>query len=112
MQAYGTDYRRAEDVDYWIKAFDSYVAQDLRMGNHLIVHDVRFPNEAAWVLDRGGIMLRLDPFDGWQPGEFAGHASETSLDEYPFFSQRFRPGYGRLHATARMVFRLYQGLPG
>lgn len=112
MQAYGTDYRRAEDKDYWIKAFDSYVAQDLRMGNHLIVHDVRFENEAEWVLRKGGIMLRLEPYDGWKPGDFAGHASETALDEWPRFTQRFRPGHGRLHATARTVFRFLQGLPG
>lgn len=111
MQWYGTDYRRAEDKDYWTKAFDSYVAQDLRMGNHLIVHDVRFENEAEWVLRKGGIMLRLEPYDGWQPGDFAGHASETALDEWPRFTQRFRPGHGRLHATARIVFRLFQGLP-
>jgi len=110
MQWYGTDYRRAEDRDYWIKAFDRYVAQDLRMGNNIIVHDCRFENEAGWVLDRHGIMLRLEPFEGWKPGPFADHASETSLDEYPHFTQRHRPGYGRLHATARMVFRLLQGL--
>ena len=111
MQWYGTDYRRAEDKDYWIKAFDSYVAQDLRMGNHLIVHDVRFSNEATWVLDRGGVLLRMAPYPGWKPGPHADHESETALDDFPHFTQVLTPGLGQLHRTARMVFRLYQGLP-
>lgn len=110
LQYWGTDVRRAQNHDYWVEAFDSYVSQDLRMGNNLIISDARFENEAAWVLDHGGIMLRLDPFEGWQPGPFAGHASETSLDEYPFFTERYRPGHGRLHVTARAVFRRLQEL--
>jgi len=111
MQWWGTDVRRAQDVDYWIKAFDSYVAQDLRMDNTILVPDVRFPNEVGWVLGQGGpvMMVRMEPYEGWQPGEFAGHASETSLDEYPFM-ERFRPGFGRLHVMARSIFTRLQEL--
>ena len=110
LQFHGTDYRRAQNANYWTKAFDNYVAQDLRMGNHLIVHDVRFENEASWVLDRGGVLLRMAPYKGWKPGEFADHKSETALDDYPFFTQIVAPGFGQIASTAKRVFRFLQGL--
>lgn len=46
-----------------------------------IITDVRFPNEAKAIKDRGGIMIRVD-----RPGvkPINNHPSETALDDYDF----------------------------
>ena len=49
-----------------------------------IITDVRFLNEAKAVLDRGGILLRVNRPGNMNPaGE---HPSETSLDDYKLFN--------------------------
>jgi uncharacterized protein YegP (UPF0339 family) len=45
-----------------------------------IITDVRFPNEAEAITEKNGVLIRIE-----RPGTPTGeHASETSLDEYPF----------------------------
>lgn len=46
-----------------------------------VITDVRFPNEAKAIKDRGGIMIRVD-----RPGvsPINNHPSETSLDQWKF----------------------------
>lgn len=46
-----------------------------------IITDVRFPNEAKAIKDRGGLMIRVD-----RPGvkPINNHPSETALDDYQF----------------------------
>ena len=48
-----------------------------------VVTDVRFPNEAIAIKDRGGILIRVNRFNSNQQ-LFDQHPSETSLDDYPF----------------------------
>ena len=46
-----------------------------------IITDVRFPNEAKAIKDRGGLMIRIDkPF----VKPVNGHSSETALDNWDF----------------------------
>lgn len=104
LQVWGTEVRRAQDKDYWIKAFDRYVERDILAGDHIIVHDVRFPNEAAWVKEKGGLLVRLDPFPGWRPGPHAQHASETALDQGCAFDMSYTPGYGELRRVALDIY--------
>ncbi|MEU0674503.1 hypothetical protein ABZ330_16720 [Streptomyces sp. NPDC006172] len=52
----------------------------------LVVSDVRFPNEAQAVSDRGGILIRVDR-PGVGPKRSANgqvHESEVALDDWPF----------------------------
>ena len=52
----------------------------------------------------GGIMVRLEPYAGWEPGPGADHASETALDgRGHMFDVTLRPGYGELGTAARQV---------
>lgn len=84
LQKYGTDFRRAQDPDYWVKkAFEIYEKNNMS----LVFQDVRFPNEAQAIRDRGGLVVRvLAPIElrekrlGTLPPD---HASETSLDDWP-----------------------------
>ena len=105
LQYWGTDVRRAQDPIYWLKAMDKYVGQDLDAGAHVVVDDVRFENEADWVLARGGVLVRVDTYDGWVPGPFSEHVSETDLDDYELFTKRIRPPLGGLSSAAVQLVR-------
>lgn len=73
LQKLGTAVRKEIDPDFWVKAlFNTY-----HDGN-IIIADVRFPNEAEAIKERGGILIRIE-----RPGAGAGnHISETALDNY------------------------------
>lgn len=70
MQNYGTDVRRKEDPDYWVKQW----AKNSYGHDKIVCDDVRFINEAAKVKERGGIIIRLTRPDITSGGE---HSSET-----------------------------------
>jgi hypothetical protein len=74
LQEWGTELRRADDPDYWVKAW----ARDLPP--KVVVPDTRFQNEADTVQRLGGRLWRVV-----RPGyEATGdHASETTLDGFP-----------------------------
>lgn len=76
LQKLGTAVRKEIDPDFWVKAlFNTY-----HNGN-VIIADVRFPNEAEAIKERGGILIRIE-----RPGAGAGnHISETALDNYDKF---------------------------
>ena len=82
MQWWGTEYRRAQDPAYWIKAAQAQV--HLLEGTEFVCFtDMRFPNEAQLVTDLHGHTMRLRrPItDKTGPNR---HVSETALDEWPF----------------------------
>ena len=97
LQYWGTEVRRSQDENYWVKkALDSAVTL-LARGRSVYVTDVRFANEADAVAELGGIAVRLNispeeqerrifARDGVKiDEEMRSHASETSLDDYPNF---------------------------
>lgn len=101
IQWWGTDFRKAQDPLYWIAQVDAWIAA--HPGVDVVVDDVRFPDEVDMLLARGAITVRLLPYDGWQPGPHANHASETALDGYPKFHLVRRPVFGELDAVADEV---------
>jgi hypothetical protein len=74
LQEWGTELRRAEEPDYWLMAWCRR-AEELG-GDAFVIPDVRFPNEAEFVAERDGLLIKIV-----RPG-MAGdsHASERSLD--------------------------------
>lgn len=116
LQWYGTDFRRAQDPAYWLKALRSMIdayAQHAVGGSVLIViDDVRMPDEAALVLELGGKLVRLDPYPGWAPGEHAGHITETALDTWPTWALRCAPSKGGLNEVAIRVQELWEASNG
>lgn len=81
MIAVGQFYRSIDEL-YWVKK----TLQDDGQLNHIVVSDVRFPNEAKVIKNLGGIIVRLNralDLNIYQ-GEITD-PSETALDDYPDF---------------------------
>lgn len=75
LQEYGTEIRRADDPDYWVKRLWESVNAP-----KIAIPDVRFPNEYASIRERAGYLVHVV-----RPGaERQSHASETSLDGFEF----------------------------
>lgn len=105
LQWYGTDVIRAEEPDYWVMAMDKLL-EPVSSRTVIIIDDVRFPNEADFVRRQGGLLVRLRPYNGWEPGPYANHESETILDGYDAWDRVYCPEYGGLDATARSIFEI------
>lgn len=74
LQEWGTELRRAEDSEYWIRRVAEWVdrqAPDAR----IVFTDLRFRNEVEFVKDRGGYLVRVDR-DLVRLGEASTHESE------------------------------------
>jgi len=85
QQLIGTEIFRKYDQDFWIKATFS----DYEEGTSVIVSDVRFKNEADYILKKGGILIRLegDPMHiRTKSTRNLNHISETDLDYYDKFT--------------------------
>jgi hypothetical protein len=79
LQWWGTEYRRAQDPDYWTKAWERKVRHFDLARTHILIDDVRFMNELAVIRELGGLIVKIE-----RPGFAAAgnHASETSLDHF------------------------------
>ena len=92
LQLVGTDlFRDNYDTDIWVKSFFNEELDDkLSHGKIIVVPDVRFVNEADYILQEGGYLIRLegDPM-GVRENSLRdlNHVSETNLDGYTKFSK-------------------------
>lgn len=96
LQLLGTDIRRRQDDDYWVKKTVSFVLKRLAEGTSVFVSDVRFENEIKALEALGAPTVRMSVTkevqlerlrarDGSSPSEEAlNHPSEVSLDDYEF----------------------------
>ena len=74
LQLYGTEYRRRQDPDYWVKRLE----EKLKGHERVVIDDVRFLNEVEMVQRLGGRVIRID-----RPGaEKSRHESEITLDTF------------------------------
>ncbi len=79
-QTLGTEWGRSLHPDIWLRLADAFISDCYdadTFNTHFVVSDVRFPNEADWVRERGGVIWRVA-----RPGIEAvrPHASESSVD--------------------------------
>lgn len=77
LQLWGTEYRRAQRVNYWLELLRSRITQlhALDGRTRFVLTDCRFENEAALVRAMGGVVWQITR-DGVQPVE-GQHASAT-----------------------------------
>jgi hypothetical protein len=75
LQLWGTEFRRTEDPEYWVKK----VMTGIETCGPMVFSDVRFPNEAEAIRNRGGEIWKVvRPSVNGLPGETGDHISETS----------------------------------
>ena len=84
LQWWGTEYRRAQDNNYWVKKAMASIPRDLDIA---LFSDVRFPNEADAIKQAKGYTVQVTRFneDGSafrDPSRDENHPSETALDYY------------------------------
>lgn len=85
LQRLGTEAgRNILGDDVWVNALFQTPSR-----GRLVISDVRFPNEAAAIRDRGGVLVRIT-----RPGHgpVNGHPSETALDDYDFDAEILNDG--------------------
>lgn len=78
LQWWGTELRRQQDTNYWVKKLAAVIeAERPRIA---LISDMRFPNEVSWIKsDRNsGFVCRVDRI-GYKSAMY-NHPSETALD--------------------------------
>lgn len=84
MQTLGTEWGRMVDPDLWVRhAALSLGLHDLPRSapihDRIVITDVRFPNEAAWIESLGGRVIRVTR----QAPAVAAHESEQHITQLP-----------------------------
>lgn len=92
LQIIGTECMRNNfDSDVWVKSLFETVGKKCIEAKHtLIIPDVRFINEADYLLSQGGIIIRMegDPMNiRANSTRDLTHISETALDNYDKFTE-------------------------
>ena len=75
-QLLGTDVARTLDVNVWVKNAEMFVKNN--PGRSVVITDVRFANESAWIRNQGGVVVYLQS-DTRGIYENTEHASENGL---------------------------------
>lgn len=78
LQWWGTEYRRAQDDQYWIKKALAKCSDNTKT---YVISDCRFKNEAQAIIDADGILVRVNRPNGIDISNMA-HASEIDLDDW------------------------------
>lgn len=76
-QLLGTEWGRSIDPDFWVRIAAAKVKLCAHYNNAgVVISDVRFPNEAAWIRSQGGVIWRVI-----RPGTapVRAHASEDLI---------------------------------
>lgn len=74
---------RKYNPDFWCQELFRYI--DERKAHNFMITDVRYPNEARFIKDRGGLLIRLERHedrDGLVAESTKMSISETALDDY------------------------------
>jgi hypothetical protein len=73
LQKVGTEVCRNIDPDFWVKRLA--MEYDAYPQSNIVITDTRFPNEAAWIRSRGGIIVEIV-----RPGTVkSSHASDQGI---------------------------------
>lgn len=76
LQKLGTEaMRNGLHTNAWVNA----TFANFKSSSRWLVTDVRFPNEAVAIIEKGGILIRLE-----RNSDTGDHPSETALDNYDF----------------------------
>lgn len=80
MQFIGTECYRSVDSDFWVKQLFRII--DDNEYSNVIITDIRFPEEAVPVSDRGGYLIKVTSVRELEEINGNSHSSEVSMDNY------------------------------
>jgi len=118
LQWWGTDFRRAQDPDYWVKKAETTAMEHLENGLVPVFTDVRFPNEAQLIRSRQGILVLVTAPEEVREQRLGmtppNHESETALDgwtdwDYVVDSSETNDAY--LESIERVASHIRASLP-
>jgi hypothetical protein len=76
LQTLGTDWgRQLIHPDVWVMATARRIEDQLNQGRDVVIEDVRFENEAAFIRDHGGLVVHIERETGYSDG----HESESGI---------------------------------
>lgn len=78
LQFHGTEYRREQDPDYWVKLAMHKAASYV---GPVVISDTRFPNEAEAIRESGGVLVKIVRLGGPTISNME-HPSETALNDW------------------------------
>ena len=83
QQYVGTELvKRKFDRDYWIKVLDPLVRERIERGIKVAITDIRFPEEAEYIRNNGGLLIKITGSSRYSEGEpVADHDSEKFIDQ-------------------------------
>lgn len=81
LQRIGMEFR-AKSPDFWIRILEYRIMEEAPP--IALVADLRFRNEADWVREHGGILVKVVRAGFISKDRPADHPSETELDDYPY----------------------------
>lgn len=90
LQWWGTEYRRAENEDYWVDQAETFMTGLLTEGKSIVMDDARFENEFELIEALGGVQVFIDnpnaeklaiERSGGGAVGIKGHESEKLLDK-------------------------------
>jgi phosphomevalonate kinase len=89
LQVWGTDFRRHfSGTEYWIEQMDEVITSVNNKYKYLFITDVRFENEAEFIKQRGGSVIRVERrqqvYKTIQEAtvDIDVHVSETNMNDY------------------------------
>lgn len=83
-QTLGTEWGRARHPDFWlITAQLHHAAAEAAGYPGIVISDVRFENEAAWIRSVGGVVVHIEGRATTLEGTTAQHASEAGIAYVP-----------------------------
>lgn len=106
LQTLGTEWgRRCMGEDFWVEVWNHNVRNWLAAGHHVVVDDMRFPNEFAAVQALGGWTWKVIRPGAGSPT--LGHASEGALEHLIFDTELINGGtLDDLKATVETALRV------
>ena len=110
-QTLGTEWGRRVSADLWLRVLDLRLQSPALAGENIVVSDIRFPNEADMITQRGGVIVRVLRPPGtaaYLPALTAGHASEAHTDVLPVTTELLN--FGSLATLQDQVDRLIHTL--
>jgi hypothetical protein len=84
LQFVGTEWARSKDPDVWINHMEKRI-ENANKEDHIIITDLRFPNEAEMLKRIGFKLVRVEfprVNDQYISQTQSSHSSETALDNY------------------------------